>query len=232
MLLTSLEVRVEGFDVFRGLYPDDPDFTKVWRHCHMIASRTHKKNSVHEGFLFKTQQLCVSKCSLRDEIVLESHQGGLARHFGRDKTLKLVQERFYWPKMGVDVTHVVARCRNCHVAKTNQSNAGLYTLLPVPEGLWEDVSLDFVVGLLRLQRQKDSIMVVVDRFSKMAHFVPCAKMYDASQIARLYFAEIVKLHGVPKSLTSYHDVKFIGHFWRTLWKRLGSHLHFSSAHHL
>nr|GEU90338.1 RNA-directed DNA polymerase [Tanacetum cinerariifolium] len=72
---------------------------------------------------------------------------------------------------------------------------------------------------------------VVDRFFKMAHFVPCSKTFDASQVARLYFVEIVKLHGVPKTLTSDRDVKFVSYLWRTLWTRLGSKLQFSSSHH-
>ncbi|GJV71841.1 RNA-directed DNA polymerase [Tanacetum coccineum] len=72
---------------------------------------------------------------------------------------------------------------------------------------------------------------VFDQFSKMAHFVPCSKMFDASQVARLYFAEIVKLHGVSKTLTFDRDVKFVSHLWRTLWTHLGFKLQFSSSHH-
>ncbi|KAJ9557877.1 LOW QUALITY PROTEIN: hypothetical protein OSB04_012491 [Centaurea solstitialis] len=222
-LLTSLRVQVDAFELVCNLYPDDPES----QFCGPLAgSRPHRGIRCMKGL-----RLCVPKCSLRDAIVLEGHQGALAGHFGRDKTLKLVKERFFWPKMSTDVTKVVDRCRTCHIAKTHRSNAGLYTPLPVSDGPWEDVSLDFVVGLPRTQRQKDSVMVVVDRFSKIAHFIPCARTYDASQIARLYFTEIMRLHGVPKTLTSDRDVKFVGHFWRTLWKRLGSRLNFSSTHH-
>lgn len=117
-----------------------------------------------------------------------------------------------WLNDLLDVEHYVRRCLPCHQAKSHSSPHGLYMPLPVPVAPWEDISLDFIIGLPRTQRQKDSIMVVVDRFSKMAHFISCHTTYDAVQVATLYFKEIVRLHGIPRSMVSDRDVKFLGHF--------------------
>ena len=118
----------------------------------------------------------------------------------------------------------------CMMAKTHGNNAGLYTPLPIPNMPWEEDNLDFGLGLLKTQRNKDSIMVIVHRFSKMAHFVPCNKSNDASLIADLYFKEIVCLHGIPKTMVSDPDSKFLTHFWRTLWRKLMTSLLFSSSY--
>nr|GEW99599.1 RNA-directed DNA polymerase [Tanacetum cinerariifolium] len=97
--------------------------------------------------------------------------GAVMSHLGRPIN------HFIWPKMERDVEHYVRRCLPCHQAKSHSSPHGLYMPLPVPIAPWEDISLDFIIGLPRTQRQKDSIMVVVDRFSKMAHFIACHTTY-------------------------------------------------------
>ncbi|GJZ14889.1 RNA-directed DNA polymerase [Tanacetum coccineum] len=145
-------------------------FSFVIRHKdgsnNQVADALSRRHSLITTMQIRVQgvRLCIPLCSLREAIILEGHVGGLAGHFGRDKTLALLREHFYWPKMERDVNRLLERCRTCRIAKTHSSNA------------------------------------VVDQFSKMAYFAPCLKAFDASQVARLYFAEIVKLHGVPKLL--------------------------------
>ena len=156
----------------------------------------------------------------------EIHAGGLA---GQNKTIGAVEHRFYWPSLKKDVAKIVSQCHTCQLAKQQKQIAGSYTPHPVPNCHWQNVSLDFILGLPKTQKRHDSILVVVDRFSKMAHFIPCSKTSDTSRVAVLFFDNVVKLHVIPKTMVSDRDVKFISYFWKTLWHKMGTKLKFSTA---
>ena len=108
-----------------------------------------------------------------------------------------MNRQFYWPGFKKGIAKIVGQCRTCQLAKHRKQNTSLYMPLPMPDRPRQDVSMDFVLGLPHTFRKHDSILVVVDRFSKMAHFLPCSKISDASKISKLYFDEIVKLYGLP-----------------------------------
>ena len=193
-------------------YSACPDFGIIYDEVSHGNCHEYIDFLAENGYLFKVTKLCIPLTSFRDLVIWEMHAGGLAGHFGRDKTIVLVEDRFYWPSLKKDVVRIVAQCRTCQLAKAKKQNIDLYTLLPVPHEPWKDVSMDFVLGLPRTARGHDYIFVVVDRFSKMAHFISCNKTNDASYVAKLFFREVVKLHGLPPTIVFDRDVKFVSYF--------------------
>jgi len=217
-----------GFEHIKELYAEDHEFCEEYRACEKIASGKFFRL---DGFLFRENKLCVPNCSMRELLVQESHGGGLMGHFGVAKTLAIFQEHFYWPHMKRDVERICGRCVTCRQAKSKVQPNGLYTPLPIPSEPWIDISMDFVLGLPWAKRGRDSIFVVVDRFSKMAHFIPCHKTDDALHVADLFFREIVRLHGMPRTIVSDRYAKFLSYFWKILWCKLGTKLLFSTTCH-
>ncbi|KAJ9566128.1 hypothetical protein OSB04_002094 [Centaurea solstitialis] len=224
-MLVSMRVTVPGFDTLMEQLTIDPYFSVVLQD---VQSGQNSDFLIHDGFLFKGNQLCIPDSSLRLQIIKELHGEG---HVGRDRTLQLVQSSYFWPTMRKEVDRFVKRCKICQVSKGTATNAGLYLPLPVPLQPWVDISMDFVLGLPRTQRGNDSVFVVVDRFSKIVHFIPCKKTTDAVKVAQLFFREIYRLHGLPSSIMSDRDTRFLSHFWRSLWNMVNTKLNFSSAYH-
>ena len=139
---------------------------------------------------------------MRENLLKEKHGGGLAGHFVQDKTYAQLITYYYWLGVRIDVRLFVEKCIIYQNTKGRSQNARLYQPLPIPNQPWDIVSMDYVLGFPRTRGGHDSILVVVDIFSKMAHFLPCFRMSDAIDVANLFFKEVVRLHGFPRSILS------------------------------
>ena len=127
--------------------------------------------------------------------------------------------------MRKDITKFVEHCLTCQRVKAeHQRLSGLLKPLTIPEWKWEHICMDFVLGLPRTQKRYNSIWVIIDRLTKSAHFLPLKRTLNMDQYAELYISEIVRLHGVPLSIVSDRDLKFIYTFWKSLHKAIGIQL--------
>jgi hypothetical protein len=202
LLMQEFRVKTLGFDNLKEMYMDNPNFKEAYEASENPVLRDKSQWTeymIQDGLLFKGNQLCIPKCSMRDNLLKEKHSGGLAEHVGHDKTFSKLNGSYFWPGMRTNVKKFVDRCRIFQHTKGKRQNTGLYQPLSIPERSWDAVSMDFILGLPRTHRGYDSIFVVVERFSKMAHFIPCHKTSDAIHILNLFFKEVVRLHNLPRS---------------------------------
>jgi IS30 family transposase len=134
--------------------------------------------------------------------------------------------------MKSEIAEYVAICSSCQRIKAkHQRPVGLLQSLQISQWKWDEIGMDFIVGLPRTRADYDSIWVVVDRLTKATHFIPVKTTYNSVVLAELYMPQIVCLHGVPKKIVSDQGTQFNSHFLQQLHEALGTHLKFSSAYH-
>jgi len=151
---------------------------------------------------------------------------------GKDKTIELMQRRFYWRGMPDDIARYVTTCDACQRNKpSTQAPMGPMQPLPIPTRPWQQVSMDLITQLPRTRSGNDAIVVFVDKLTKMVHYAATTTTVSAPQLASIFMREVVRLHGVPESILSDRDPRFTSHFWRAFWAQLGTTLTMSTAYH-
>lgn len=162
----------------------------------------------------------------------ECHDSVLSGHFGFEKTLDLIQRSFFWPKMRQEVQEYTQSCLLCQKNKSsNQAPAGLLHPLEIPTKPWDHVSMDLIVQLPLTKAGFDAILVQVDKLTKMVHFSPTKTNATAPDLAKIFFKDVVRLHGLPQVIISDRDARFTSNFWRTLYTLLDTRLAMSTAFH-
>jgi hypothetical protein len=186
-----------------------------------------------QGIVWFKKGICVPEIEhLRQLILREAHDSAYPIHPGSTKMYQNRKEKYLWYGLKRDVATYVALCDVCQRVKAeHQQPVGLLQPLKVPEWKWEEIGMDFIVGLPRTHDGYGSIWVIVDRLTKIAHFIPVKTTYSGAQLVELYMSRIVCVHGVPKKIVSDRGTQFTSRFWKSLHESVDTKLSFSSAYH-
>ena len=169
--------------------------------------------------------------TVKNFILTELHSIPYSLHPCIQRTLQKVKKHFFWKGMMGNVREYVKSCPVCQVEKTDHTlGHGNLQSTSIPEKKWSEVSVDFVTDL-PVTRSKDSILTVVDKATRMVHLIPYRKSTTAAEAAKLYWDNVVKLHGVPSVIYSDRGTQFTSQFWKTLWGLTGTQLRYSTAYH-
>jgi transposase InsO family protein len=169
---------------------------------------------------------------IRRKLLFEMHDAPTGGHLGGRKTIHKMQGVCWWPGMRREIEDYVKGCVVCAAVKPSQQlPAGLLQPLPIPHRPWESIHIDFVGPLPKTSDYYDFILVVIDKFTKMGHFIPTTTNVTAGKTAKLLIENVLKLHGLPQSIISDRDPRFTANVWQELFKAWGTELKMSSSYH-
>jgi hypothetical protein len=202
-------------------------------HEKMEADKANCFRKDDQGVIWFKYHIVVPKdAELRQQILHEAHLSRYPIHPGSTKMYQDLKQQYWWTKMKIEIACYVAKCDICRRVKVvHMKTAGPLQSLPIPTWKWEDISMDFVVGLPKTSKGYDSIWVIVVRLTKIAHFIPVKVKYLVVTYAELYIARILSLHGVPKTIVSNRGAVICIQVWEELHKSLGTKLLHSSVYH-
>jgi hypothetical protein len=204
---------------------------KGMKHIHEKIEADFRKDD--QGIIWFNDRIVVPKdADVRQQILDEAHLSRYPIHPGSTKMYQDLKQYYWRTKMKIEITRYVAKCDTCRRVKAiYMKTTGPLQSLPIPTWKWEDISMDFIVGLPRTTKGFDFIWVIIDRLTKIAHFLPVKTDHLVAVYAQLYIARILSLHGVLKTIVSDRGPQFVSKFWEELHKSLGTKLLHSLAYH-
>jgi len=193
--------------------------------------RKVKELSCENDLLYRRNLLWVPK-GLVQEIIESEHDRKVAGHMGQDKTIELIRRNFWWPKMDERIIDFVRSCPECQQNKASRHPPyGLSSPLELPYAPWRSIAMDFITEL-PVSEECDQLWVVIDRFTKMAHFLPLKKnKKTTADLAVVFAKEVCKYHGLPADIVSDRDSRFTSEAWKEFLQLRGIRPRMSTAFH-
>ena len=182
--------------------------------------------------LFNNRIVIPNENTLKTRIISQHHDSITSSHPGSTKTIELISRLFYWKNMHYDIKQYVSSCLPCQSNKfSTKSPQGLLHPIPTPDTRWHTITIDLITSLPKSKSGNDAIFVIVDKFSKMVHYIPTVTTIDAPSLAELLINNVIKLHGLPNVIISDRDPRFTSSYWNAVMKQLTVKLSMSTSYH-
>ena len=234
--LNNISLNDEFLEEVKNAYPRCKECEEIINKIKETPDKYDKQDIyLREGLLFCNDRIWIPDIkTIKQEIYENYHDKITAGHPGAEKTYSAIARNYYWPNMVKQIKDYVRKCIDCQTNKArSQRPFGQLENLPIPKQPWKSISIDYITGLPVSSTHKyDAILVVVDRLSKMAHFIPTHKTVTAVETANLFLQNIFRLHGLPKEIISDRDTNFTSIFWTHLMKKLDIERKLTTAFHL